>query len=67
MNIALLNASPKRIDSTSGVLLEEIEPMLKGRNRTKLVSILDFSPFTMAGYDVLVVSSPIYFDGLPPS
>ena len=65
MNIALLNASPKRIDSTSGVLLEEIEPMLKGRNRTKLVSILDFSPFTMAGYDVLVVSSPIYFDGLP--
>ena len=66
MKIALINGSPKKADSASGCLLEELkrflnQPLYECRVGSRGCSL----PQELAEQDVLVMAMPLYVDGIP--
>lgn len=70
MNITLINASPKRKDSASGVILDELKGQLSGHSvaefclRTPELSE-SFHLDALAKQDIVVFAFPLYVDGIP--
>jgi hypothetical protein len=66
-NIILINASPKRKDSASGVALQYLRGFLKSQ------SVVEYSftgpklpeGFQLGDQDILVIAFPLYVDGAP--
>lgn len=69
MKTALINASPKRTGSASGMLLDALYPRLEGCSCTEFrLGIEKPDPQileTFADFDALVFAFPLYVDGLP--
>lgn len=69
MKAALINASPKRTGSTSGMLLNALRPRLEGCSCMEFrLGIEKPDPQileTLTDFDALVFAFPLYVDGLP--
>lgn len=70
MKIALINGSPKRKESASGVILEDLMSCLKEEH--EVMNFALETPVSAEGmkhqltyFDVLVFAFPLYVDGLP--
>lgn len=70
MKITLINGSPKRRDSASGVILSQLKGYMK--NDASLCELHFFTPHPQpeqlqaaADSDVLIFAFPLYVDGIP--
>jgi multimeric flavodoxin WrbA len=70
MNIAMINGSPKPVNSNSGILLKMLEPLIRTGNELTYYNP-NKRPLTPAQYselcrmDVLVIAFPLYVDAIP--
>lgn len=70
MRIALINGSPKRKDSVSGILLQEMEQMFRGENETVYLQInrawiSEAQIAQLKSVDTAVFAFPVYVDAVP--
>lgn len=68
MNIALINASPKRGDSASKTVLQALQKRLTGAEITSYDSVSGDAPSLLRavrGCDAIVFAFPLYVDGIP--